>query len=395
MNLRPVILLVDDDPVSLKLVNDALIAEGAYAVVCASTIPEARQLAELHLPSLFLVDLYLGRENGLELVAWIREHSLLHDAMVMMLTGAGETETKLKGYEAGVDDYIVKPFPPAEFLSRIRALMRIKKMQDQLKADGAELKRLNTALGEHLDALTALLVNIVSLRVPDAAGRSQRAGAYARWMCSRLSLPAETSHTIVLAAKLHEIGKVVIADDVLRKDRTAWTKEDKEVMGQFPLFGHMIVGNVPQLREVGHILRHQAENVDGTGSPDHLIKDQIPFGSRILRIVNAIEEGGGSDLSTIRQQIAAGRGTMFDSRLVQLTEEYLMAVADPDWIQGKREVPVQSLEAGMVLAADLVTSGGIKLLPADTALTSGMIDRILSRHSVDPIITRAYIHQNR
>jgi hypothetical protein len=157
----------------------------------------------------------------------------------------------------------------------------------------------------------------------------------------------------------------------------------------------MIVGNVPQLREVGHILRHQAENVDGTGSPDHLIKDQIPFGSRILRIVNAIEEGGASDLGTIRQQIAAGRGTMFDSRLVQLTEEYLMAVADPDWIQGKREVPVQSLEAGMVLAADLVTSGGIKLLPADTALTSGMIERILSRHGVDPIITRAYIHQNR
>ncbi len=49
----------------------------------------------------------------------------------------------------------------------------------------------------------------------------------------------------------------------------------------------------------------------------------------------------------------------------------------------------------MVLATELVTSGGIKLLPADTVLTTGMIDRILSRHNVDPIITRAYVLQNR
>ncbi len=339
MKLRPVILLVDDDPVALKMVKDLLTAEGLYNVASAQNIAEAKRLAEWDTPSLIVVDLLLGEESGLDFVEWVRQNTLLHDAMVMMLTGAGEMQTKLKGYEAGVDDYIVKPFPPVEFLSRIRALLRIKKMQDQLKADGTELKRLNTALGEHLDALTALLVNIVSLRVPAAAGRSQRAGAYARWICTRLSFPEESLHNIVLAAKLHEIGKVVVADGVLTKDRAAWTQVDRDTMAQFPLFGHMIVGNVPQLREVGHLLRHQAENVDGTGLPDHLLRDQIPLGSRILRIINAVEEGESLDPRVIRQRLTSGSGTLFDARLVQLTEEYLMAVVDADWIQGKRKWP--------------------------------------------------------
>jgi len=71
--------------------------------------------------------------------------------------------------------------------------------------------------------------------------------------------------------------------------------------------------------------------------------------------------------------------------------EFLTVVADPVWMVGKREVPIPALQAGMVLAADIVTSSGAKLLPQGTTLTEGMVERILGRHSQDPVITRAYV----
>ncbi len=395
MKTRPVILLVDDDPIAANMTSAAITMELDFQVVTAPNLEEARQMAELYTPRLFVVDLFLGNESGFDLVKWIRSHPILHDAMVMMLTGASEPQLKLQGYESGVDDYILKPFQPPEFLSRIRALMRIKGMQEELKAERAALAKLNTVLGENLDALTTLLLNIVSLRVPDAAARSQRAATFTRWLCTRLEIAEDASRIILMAARMHEIGKVIVGDGVLSKDRSQWTAEDREAMAQFPLFGHMIVGNVEQLKEVGHLLRHQSENFDGTGIPDKLFKDRIPFGSRVLRIINGIETAfpsGLSDLPAVKRHLEEGRGTKYDPRLVQLALEFLTAVADPAWMVGKKEVVINALQPGMKLAADIVTSNGAKLLPEGTVLTDVMVERILGRHSQDPIITRAYVY---
>jgi response regulator RpfG family c-di-GMP phosphodiesterase len=394
MKTRPVILLVDDEPVAANMTSAVITMEMDYHVVTAPNLTEAKQMAELYSPALFVVDLFLGEESGFDLVTWVRGHSILHDAVIMMLTGASEPHLKLKGYESGVDDYIVKPFQPPEFLSRIRALMRIKGMQEELKAERAALARLNATLGENLDAITTLLLNIVSLRVPDAAARSQRAATFARWLCARLEIAEEATRTIVMAARMHEIGKVIVGDGVLSKDRSQWTADDREAMAQFPIFGHMIVGNVGQLKDVGQLLRHQSENFDGTGIPDRLYKDRAPFGSRVLRIINGIETAfpsGLSDLPAVKRHLEEGRGTKYDPRLVQLALEFLTAVADPAWMIGKKEVTINALQPGMKLAADIVTSNGAKLLPAGTILTDVMVERILGRHSQDPIITRAYV----
>jgi response regulator RpfG family c-di-GMP phosphodiesterase len=395
LKTRPVILLVEDDPIAANMTSAVITMDTDYQVVTAPNLAEARQMAELYTPALIVVDLFLEEESGFDLVTWTRAHGLLHDAMIMMLTGASEPQLKLKGYESGVDDFVLKPFQPPEFLSRIRAMMRIKKMQEELKAERAQLARLNTVLGENLDALTTLLLNIVSLRVPDAAARSQRAATFARWLCTRLELPDDAARTLVMAARMHEIGKVIVGDGVLGKDRSQWTSEDREAMAQFPMFGQMIVGNVESLKEVGVLLRHQSENFDGTGLPDKLIKDRIPFGSRVLRVIIGIETAfpsGLSDISAVKKHLEEGRGTKYDPRLVQLALEFLTAVVDPNWMVGKKELRLSDLQPGMRLAADIMTSNGAKLLPEGTTLTEGMVERILGRHSQDPVITRAYIY---
>jgi putative two-component system response regulator len=394
MNRRPTILLVDDEPFALELLGAALEGENAYHVVAAATVGEAERMAELHLPSLAIVDVNLAGENGLDLCLWMRRHPLLRDAVIMMLTGASLTEQKLRGFEAGADEYLTKPFNPPELLSKVRALMRIKGMQDELKKDREELGRLNNALGSTLDAVTALLVNLINLRVPKAAARSEAAAAFARWIGERLELAPDARRTLDLAAKLHEIGKVVMTDDVLGKSRDAWTEDDRITVSQFPLFGQMIVGNVPQLGEVGRVLRHQMENYDGTGHPDHRMREEIPIASRILRIINAVQEEraeGRETLAEVLECLRRGRGTLFDPHLLVVSEEYLNVIERPSWAEGKRQVSVAQLEEGMVIAADLQTSSGIKLLPADSTLTRGMIDRIQARHQVDPIMNWVYV----
>ena len=394
MNPRPTILLVDDEPSALDLLGAALERENAYHVVPAATVGEAQRMAELHLPSLAIVDVNLVGENGLDFCLWMRRHAILRDAVIMMLTGASLTEQKLRGFEAGADEYLTKPFNPPELLSKVRALMRIKGMQDELKNDREELGRLNDALGSTLDAVTALLVNLINLRVPYAAARSEAAAAFARWIGERLELSPEARRTLDLASHLHEIGKVIMTDDVLGKSRSAWTEDDRITLSQFPLFGQMIVGKVPQLGGVGRVLRHQMENYDGTGLPDHRMREEIPLASRILRIINAVQEEraeGRETLAEVLECLRRGRGTLFDPHLLVVSEEYLNVIERPSWAEGKRQVSVAQLEAGMVIAADLQTSSGIKLLPADSTLTRGMIDRIQARHQVDPIINWVYV----
>ena len=391
---RPTILLVDDEPFALELLGAALDRENAYHLVPAATAEEAQRMAELHTPSLAIIDVNLAGESGLDFCLWMRQHAMLRDAMIIMLTGATLTEQKLRGFEAGADEYLTKPFNPPELLSKVRALMRIKGMQDELKKDREELKRVNEALGSTLDAVTALLVSLISLRVPNAAARSEAAAAFARWIGERLEMSPEARRTLDLAAKLHEIGKVIMTDDVLGKSRSAWTEDDKITISQFPLFGQMIVGNVPQLEEVGRMLRHQMENYDGTGHPDHRMREEIPIASRILRIINAVQEEraeGRETLAEVLECLRRGRGTYFDPHLLVVSEEYLNVIERPSWAVGKLQLSVAQLEEGMVIAADLQTSSGIKLLPADSRLTRGMIERIQARHQVDPIINWVYV----
>jgi response regulator RpfG family c-di-GMP phosphodiesterase len=398
MSTWPTILLVDDEPHALQLLGDVLEGEQAYRVVTAATVEAAQRLAELHTPSLIIIDVNLAGESGLDLCLWCRQNTLVRDSVIMMLTGASLTEQKLRGFEAGADEYLTKPFNPPELLSKVRALLRIKGMQDELKKDREELGRLNSELVSTLDAVTALMVNLISLRVPRAAARSEATTAFARWMGERLELAPEKRRTLDLAARLHEIGKVIMADDVLGKSRDRWSPDDRAMMSQFPLFGQMIVGNVPQLSGVGRVLRHQMENYDGTGLPDRLMREEIPLASRILRISNALmeerAEGRGS-MEGLPGFLRAGRGTLFDPHLLVLAEEYLQVVERPSWAEGKMQVNVAHLEEGMVIAADLQTSSGIKLLPAESRLTQTMIDRIQKRHEVDPIINWVYVYGTR
>src|SRR5215469_14927861 len=114
------ILVADDDPLVVRLVRTHLTRAG-YQVLTAGTGPEALAAAADEQPDLVILDLMLPHLDGYEVCRRIREFSLVP---VVMLTARGEQVDKLRGFEMGADDYLTKPFAPAELLARVRAVLR-------------------------------------------------------------------------------------------------------------------------------------------------------------------------------------------------------------------------------------------------------------------------------
>jgi DNA-binding response OmpR family regulator len=114
------ILIVDDDPLIVRLVRANLDRAG-YRVLTAADGEEALEVVAAELPDLVILDLMLPRLDGFEVCRRIREFSLVP---VVMLTARGEQVDKLRGFEMGADDYLTKPFAPAELLARVQAVLR-------------------------------------------------------------------------------------------------------------------------------------------------------------------------------------------------------------------------------------------------------------------------------
>ena len=138
------ILIVDDEPAIRDMVAFAL-RKGEYEPVHAGDAREAQTAIADRVPDLILLDWMLPGTSGLELARRWRKDALTREIPIIMLTARGEENDRVGGLEAGVDDYVVKPFSARELLARIRAVMRRTREDDEhgsvqvgpLRIDGA------------------------------------------------------------------------------------------------------------------------------------------------------------------------------------------------------------------------------------------------------------------
>jgi len=138
------ILIVDDEPAIREMVAYAL-RKGEYEPMHAGDAREAQAAIADRVPDLILLDWMLPGTSGLELARRWRREDLTRDVPIIMLTARGEENDRVGGLEAGVDDYVVKPFSARELLARIRAVMRRSREDDEdgsvqigaLRIDGA------------------------------------------------------------------------------------------------------------------------------------------------------------------------------------------------------------------------------------------------------------------
>jgi two-component system, cell cycle response regulator len=143
------VLVVDDSPVSRKLVEQAL--DGVYPMLFAKTCAEALELFEQHAPSIVVTDWMMPDFSGLELCKRIRAGAHRGYTYVLVLTGKAEKDSVVKGLAAGADDYLTKPFDPGELLARIGVGRRTVELHREIDAKNRLLEEM-----AHTDDLTGL-----------------------------------------------------------------------------------------------------------------------------------------------------------------------------------------------------------------------------------------------
>ena len=117
-------ILVVDDEADINTILSVTLRRAGYEVISAADGLEALEVIHLHAPDLILLDVMMPRADGLEALRRIREHGPTAHTPVIMLTAKGALADKMKGFDRGADDYVAKPFEPAEILARVQALLK-------------------------------------------------------------------------------------------------------------------------------------------------------------------------------------------------------------------------------------------------------------------------------
>ena len=151
----PKILVVDDEPRNIRLMEAVLTSHG-YAVTSASSGPEALERVKGDLPDLVLLDIQMPEMNGYDVCRRIRDDPATRFLPVVMVTSS-DSEVRVSAIEVGADDFITKPLNQQELLARVRSLIRIKQYHDTIESQAAELTEWNRTLearvGEQVEEL--------------------------------------------------------------------------------------------------------------------------------------------------------------------------------------------------------------------------------------------------
>ena len=270
------ILVVDDEPGIRSLVRDSLTLAG-YGIALASTLAEARELLRTRSFSLVISDYQLEDGDGLELIRYVtRVHP---DVPVVLMTGLDEVGVGRSAIASGAVEFLPKPFAIPQLLRVVEQSWERVLHNQQRAASLTE---------EVLAGTIRALVAAMDAKDPFTASHSERVTLLALRLGEALQLPRERLRVLEFGALLHDVGKIAVPEQILRKpDRL--TDDEWALIRLHPEKSAEIVGQVAPLANVATIVRHHHERMDGRGYPDGLMGEAVPYLSRIIGIADAYE----------------------------------------------------------------------------------------------------------
>ncbi|MCU1383563.1 MAG: Two-component response regulator [Acidobacteria bacterium] len=265
-------LVVDDLEANRKLLTALLTREG-YRVDLAVNGHDALESARRDPPDLILLDVMMPSPNGFEVCQSLKQAPATRLVPIVLITALQHSDDRIRGIDAGADDFISKPFNAHELRARVQSLIRIKRYTDDL--DTAESVIVSLAL-------------TIEARDRYTDGHCQRLSSYASDLGRHLGLGDDAITALIRGGSLHDIGKVGIPDSILLKPGRL-TADEYAIMQQHAAIGDRLCGELRSLRYVRPIVRHHHERQDGSGYPDGLRGDAIPLFAQIMGIVDVFD----------------------------------------------------------------------------------------------------------
>ena len=271
--------------------------------------------------------------------------------------------------------------------------VQLKQLKQKVEERTAEVREQHEALKKSFMETIRAFSTIVEIRSKEVGSHSQRVATLARRMMEGLNHDAKEYQDVIVAAYLHDIGKIGLPDRLQEDNPHEMTEGDVDLIRRHTILGQSCVYNIDGFEEIGVIIRHHHENFDGTGYPDMLREEDIPYGSRLIRIVDAFDEHafsrGYPDKTALKNaaaELVRRSGSDFDPELVKRFIDLDVAAEIP-LTTDDSVIAIQpdEMKEGMIVSSDIVTTNGLFLLPKGAKLSRGMIRRINKIHAVDPV----------
>jgi putative two-component system response regulator len=304
------ILIVEDHDILREGLQILLEAEG-YKVLSAANGLDALQHMETTSPDLILSDISMPEMDGFAFYEAVRHRSDWVTIPFIFLTARGERDDVFTSKKLGVEDYLVKPVDTKELVASVRS--RLERNQQLMLAQ----------LEQAYEASLIMLANAIELRDRYTRGHVERVTRYSMVIAQHMGWTTPLLKPLQFGAILHDIGKIYVREDILRK-ASKLNREEWDEMRQHTLVGAGLIRSIPYLTEAIPVIHHHHERWDGKGYPDGLAGEEIPQGARIVSVADSFDA-----MTTMRvyqpacspqqavNEIASGSGTRYDPTVVE------------------------------------------------------------------------------
>jgi response regulator RpfG family c-di-GMP phosphodiesterase len=407
--VRP-ILIVDDEESVLITLRETLTREG-YKVLTSPHAVDAAGLLSRQQFSVVISDQNMPLVTGLDFLAQVKK--LQPDATRILITGVLNLNTVIDAINKGeIFRFIVKPWLREELLATIKnAVHRHElicsnaRLRAETLAMNEELTRINQALekevaivagqNKQLEVLTAaqeenfrqsveLCVQTMQTFYPTLGNQARRVFALCNTMAKGINLAPEEQQTLEIAAWVHDIGLVGVPRRLIKRweeSPYALSAAERALVEHHPILGAELARFAHHLDGVAPTIRGHHERFDGSGYPDRLRGDEIPWLARLLAVAVAYSECNVSGQAAA-DSISAGSNSAFDPEAVRAFLSTLPKAVVPG---RQKEVLLSDLSPGMVLAQGIYTVSGILLIPDGQKLTAPYIDKLINHNRINPI----------
>ncbi|KRB27770.1 two-component system response regulator [Acidovorax sp. Root70] len=409
------ILLVDDEVNVVSALRRLLRSEN-YQIDVASDGIQALELMEGQEYDLIISDARMPVMDGPTFLARVQER--WPSCMRILLTGYADLTMTVKAINEGhIYRYISKPWNDDELRIMVRQALQYRHLERErlrllelTREQNDQLKELNATLEQRVLDRTAELKqtadwldlayadlkksyvtatqvfsSLMNFRISKDRQTNSQVVAVVSAYCRHHKLSERVSNDLAMAAALYNVGKLTWDEHLLNQPADLLRDRDKVKYAKYPELGASLLMTLEPLQEAARIIKHHQERWDGAGIPDGLSKEEIPFGSRLLRLaVDFVEFQKGGILSR-----KLGR-----DEALSVLEKYADRLYDPElsktFVALCREITpdalaedprmssldTRRLEPGMVIARNLLSDRGLLLLNEGKELTRELIERV-------------------
>jgi putative nucleotidyltransferase with HDIG domain len=343
------ILVVDDEEAIREIVTSMLLSASYQCRQASSGLEALAMLNSGEEFELMLSDLMMAELDGIGLLERTKEK--FPDMPVVMVTAVHDISVALAAIRNGAYDYLLKPFEREQLLATVRRALENRRLKMENQAYQTNLESLVAARTEQLrkamadlersyDVTLEALGDALDLKDAETEGHSKRVTAFTIAIARAMGLPKEEISVIARGAFLHDIGKMAIPDEILRKPGKL-TTDEMGIMREHCYRGYQMLKKISFLADACDIVYSHQEKFDGSGYPRGLRGEEIPLGARIFSIADTLDAitcdrpyRKAQSLKAARAEIKRCSGTQFDPDIV----EVFLGMPDNIWEDLRREI---------------------------------------------------------